>query len=269
MAKLPTESDTFLSPKSINSKWEIAFGSTKPVVLPVIHVNQHDAIKCIEKNIGLCVKHKFSGCFLINHGFGAKQMVPFIKQIRETYPSFWIGINLLGCPGDEFDFLKQHDALEWFNGLWVDNAGVFYSNRLSVDKSGMVQWTTGNSINSVGAKRRLVKYEKYGWNGIYFGGVDFKYQGQIDKKSFGSVDGYAAKCRKLAAHVSTNGFMDCVCTTGAGTGKAADLDKMKAFREGYAVNGSKISIASGVTPENVQSYLPYVDVMQHILMLIS
>ena len=251
---LPTASDTFLSPEAINSKWEIAFGTTKPVVLPVIHVNQQDAIHGIERNIALCVKHKFSGCFLINHGFGAEQMVPLIKKVRETYPSFWIGVNLLGCgvnlmgfPEDEFDFLKHFDVLGLFNGLWIDNAGVKYSTS---DKGEIV---------SDGAERRLSKYEKHEWKGIYFGGVDFKYQGQIDKESFENVNEYTKKCRKLAEFVSSNGFMDCVCTTGAGTGEAADLDKMKAFREGCDKGGSKLSIASGVTPENVKSYLPYVD----------
>ena len=143
--------------------------------------------------------------------------------------------------------MKLHKLFEDLNGLWVDNAGVAYSKM----KEGQ--------INSVGAERRLAKYEKSEWNGLYFGGTDFKYTGQINKQSFGSVGAYTAKCKRLAEFVSTNGFMDCVCTTGKGTGMAADLDKMKAFREGCDVNGSKLSIASGVTPDNVKSYLPYVD----------
>ena len=53
--------------------------------------------------------------------------------------------------------------------------------------------------------------------------------------------------------------MDCVCTTGKGTGYAADLDKMKAFKDGCDVGKSKLSIASGVNSQNVTSYLPFVD----------
>lgn len=44
--------------------------------------------------------------------------------------------------------------------------------------------------------------------------------------------------------------------SGRGTGKAADVDKMKAFRKGCA---SKLAVASGVTPENVGNYKDYVD----------
>ena len=44
--------------------------------------------------------------------------------------------------------------------------------------------------------------------------------------------------------------------SGPGTGRAADLDKMKAFKEGCQC---KLAVASGVTPENVSSYKDFVD----------
>jgi predicted TIM-barrel enzyme len=52
--------------------------------------------------------------------------------------------------------------------------------------------------------------------------------------------------------------MDVVCTSGPGTGKAAQLDKLIAMRHGIGPGGA-IALASGVTAENVRTYLPYVD----------
>lgn len=42
-----------------------------------------------------------------------------------------------------------------------------------------------------------------------------------------------------------------------GTGQAADIDKVCAMREG--LGDGALALASGVTPENVRAYLPYVD----------
>ena len=61
---------------------------------------------------------------------------------------------------------------------------------------------------------------------------------------------------KLSAQIATH-FMDVVCTSGVKTGSAADIEKIRAFRSGC---GDKVlALASGVTPENVTDYIPYVD----------
>ena len=46
-------------------------------------------------------------------------------------------------------------------------------------------------------------------------------------------------------------------TSGIGTGVAADLDKIIKMKE--MIGDSPLAIASGITPENVNSYLPYID----------
>ena len=61
---------------------------------------------------------------------------------------------------------------------------------------------------------------------------------------------------KLSAQIATH-FMDVVCTSGVKTGSAADIEKIRTFRSGC---GDKVlALASGVTPENVTDYIPYVD----------
>jgi predicted TIM-barrel enzyme len=52
--------------------------------------------------------------------------------------------------------------------------------------------------------------------------------------------------------------MDVVCTSGPGTGKEANVGKVSAMKAGLGSDGA-LALASGVTSENVASYLPYVD----------
>ena len=242
----------WLNTEMVNTKWIKAFGeevnNKLAVVLPVIHVvnpsQGKTAMDTIDRNISLIMKYKFNGCFVINHGFQPPSLVPIIIKIKEKYPNLWLGANFLGCIGDEFDFMKKHNLLNVLDGLWIDDGGIYYLK-------------SSDSIKAVGAEKRLTKYKKYEWNGLYFGGVDFKYQQQINKSN-DNVEQYIKKCKNISSFVSDNGYMDCICTTGKGTGKAADLDKMKAFKDGCS-NKSKLSIASGVTPENVINYLPFVD----------
>jgi predicted TIM-barrel enzyme len=53
-------------------------------------------------------------------------------------------------------------------------------------------------------------------------------------------------------------YMDAVCTSGPGTGKAADVSKIATMHKAVGSEGA-IALASGVTAENVSTYLPYVD----------
>eukprot|EP01083_Nonionella_stella_P035594 97108_1 len=251
--KVKADNATWLTAAVINEKWKKAFGENKQAVLPVIHVanpshSGKSAMEGIEKNITLILKYKFHGCFLINHGFRPTLLVPIIQAVRATYPNLWIGANFLGCIGDEFDFMHKHKLLNVLDGLWIDDGGIYYSYR-----------SQDQSIVSQGGSNRLKKYKKYQWNGLYFGGIDFKYKKQINKNDYKNVSDYIEKCKHLGQFVSLNRFMDCICTTGKGTGKAADVEKIKAFKDGCDTNGSKLSIASGVTPQNVHNYLPFVD----------
>ena len=54
--------------------------------------------------------------------------------------------------------------------------------------------------------------------------------------------------------------MDVICTSGPGTGHAADVEKVISLRAGLlgGLGDHAMALASGVTPENVRSYLPYV-----------
>ncbi len=52
-------------------------------------------------------------------------------------------------------------------------------------------------------------------------------------------------------------YMDVICTSGPGTGKEAQVDKVAAMHAGLPATGA-LALASGVTPENIDRFLPYV-----------
>jgi predicted TIM-barrel enzyme len=78
---------------------------------------------------------------------------------------------------------------------------------------------------------------------LYFGGVAFKYINDI-KTNF-----------KEAARRAVD-FMDVITTTGEETGKPPSIEKIKAMKEG--AGDHPLAIASGMTAENVQEFMPYV-----------
>ena len=84
-----------------------------------------------------------------------------------------------------------------------------------------------------------------GWKGLYFGGTAFKKQREVAAADYGRSASIACE------------FMDVVTTSGIATGHSADITKVSVFRE--ACNDHPLALASGITPENVTEYLPYVD----------
>ncbi len=205
------------------------FKSIGPVVLPVIHVLNHDQT---ESNVQVVIREGCRGVFLINHDFGPEEMLPIIRKIRRIYPSLWMGINFLGVTGlGAFPILAQlqnEDII--IDAYWADNSAI--------DENKSIE-------NQPGAKAIADAKSEYNWNGMYFGGTAFKKQRMVSEDKFE----YAAK---VAA-----GFMDVVTTSGVATGEAADTKKITAFRRG--AQDAPIALASGVTPGNAKVYAKDVD----------
>lgn len=81
------------------------------------------------------------------------------------------------------------------------------------------------------------------WQGLYFGGVAFKYQRPVLELEMAAM---------LAAS-----YMDVITTSGPGTGLAAEVEKIRRMRA--AIEDKPLAIASGITPENVKDYLGIAD----------
>lgn len=188
---------------------------------PVIHVHDLDTTL---KNVEVCLNAETKGFWLINHRVSSHKLAEITAEVRQRFPEAWIGVNTL----DELMLtsMKRFSGLE-LNGWWADDPCVFeFSDNQHLAKS--IQESV--NLNFPGA--------------LYFGGVAFKYQVQpINLKLF----------TRLAAQ-----YMDVVTTSGDGTGVAADLVKIQDMAS--ALTGDKfLGIASGITPENVRDFLPYVD----------
>ncbi len=199
-----------------------AFGTNRQVTLPVIHVLDEPRTAA---NIEILMTVGAHGCFLINHDFRAAELVPIVRTIRMEFPSLWIGVNLLGVSApDAFYMLADLQQTGCrVDGYWSDNAQIDHT---------VIEQERATAIDEA---RHLS-----GWNGLYFGGVAFKYQRTVPIESHRSVARVASR------------HMDIITTSGPGTGEPASPDKVIAFRDG--AGDHPIAVASGITPENARAY---------------
>ena len=192
-----------------------AFGRKK-VFLPVIHVVTEEQTL---RNVAVAVDAKADGIFLINHNIHANELMLVFRSVKNKFPNLWIGINFL-------DLFTEDASEEVINigasGLWTDNACIY----------------EGMTIAPVTRSELLSQ-----WEGLYFGGVAFKYQQEV--KDIASV-------AKLSLEA-----VDVVTTSGTRTGTAPLVDKISIMRE--AIGNFPMAIASGITVENVRSFLPFCD----------
>lgn len=199
------------------------FGTAR-VLLPVVHpVDRATALASIATVHAAGAR----GAFLIDQGMSEADVLRLIVEVRERFPSLWIGVNLLSrSPADALT--TALDRCEGrIDGIWADNARI--------DERSAAQPAAAAFVDARRAR---------GWDGLFFGGVAFKYQREVAFADLGRAAALA------------HDYMDVICTSGAGTGKAADPTKVRAMREG--ARGTAIALASGVTPENAAAYVPYV-----------
>lgn len=191
------------------------FGTQNPIVLPVIHVETADQAL---RNAEIAQKADCAGVFLINHSIGWRKLLEIAHNVNVAFPKLWLGVNCLDLAPEEVFNRVNHTI----SGIWVDNAKVLEHASLQD-----------------AADRILEARHASGWQGLYFGGVAFKYQREV---------------RDLEAAASTaSRYMEVVTTSGPGTGQSASREKIAALRRG--LGEGPLAIASGITPENVTQYL--------------
>ena len=88
------------------------------------------------------------------------------------------------------------------------------------------------------------EYKPFPTAGLWFGSVAFKYRALIAAHNYGAV-------ARQAVAIG----VDVVTTSGPGTGRAPDVSKIQTMSE--ALGGHPLAIASGITPENVEAFLPF------------
>lgn len=160
------------------------------------------------------------GVWLINQGgMRARPVLNLAGELVAESPGFFVGVNTMGTR--PLDTARLLAGRVKPQGLWTDNAGL--------DDGAFAAFHT-----------------QLGWRPLYFGGVAFKYQAPVAPELYGQV---AAE----AAHAG----VDVVTTSGPGTGEPTPVEKVAAMRE--AIGTHALAVASGVSIENVDGLLPYVD----------
>jgi predicted TIM-barrel enzyme len=176
------------------------------------------------KNVGVAQEAGADGIFLVNHSTQWSHLQEVFQEVKEEAPSLWVGVNSLDMfPEQTFGAFPEADA------IWIDNAGI--------DEN----WGPDAQPSAYRITQAAQEFD-----GLYFGGVAFKYQRAVENVG-------------TAASIACD-YMDVVTTSGPGTGQAANPEKVLRMKE--AMGSHPLAIASGITPENVEEFLPYVD---HIL----
>ena len=191
--------------------------------LPVVHIT--DEAQALEQ-VAVARGARADGVWLIDHANTSAELLAVYRKVRAEHPDFWIGLNFLDETAVGAAVAVPIEA----DGLWTDDAGA--------QDIGPKHWVF--TVKGVLKNR--------GWKGEYFGGVAFKGQHHVTSQD-------QIKGSWMAAKVALD-WVDVVTTSGAATGVAAGMEKIRAMRE---VVPGRLAVASGITVPNVGDYLPYVD----------
>ncbi|KAF4672042.1 hypothetical protein FOL47_000982 [Perkinsus chesapeaki] len=215
------------------------FGDTSCIVLVVIHCRSTEQAA---EQAKIALASGVHGILLINQIEGPEgsvstlplesDFIPIILAVRKAVGDKpFLGINCLAVTADKaLPILAELLPDCKIDAYWADDA------RIDERQPSHAQREAYN-ISEV--------WSRFPQFGLYFGGVAFKKQREV------AADDWA-RAAWLAAP-----FMDVITTSGVATGVAAEVEKLIRFRR--SAGNSAIAVGSGVTPDNVDSYLPFVD----------
>lgn len=183
-------------------------------------IHTRDKSEAID-NAWVAIERGANGVFFISHGELDSREIVKVSSVFQ-------------------DALSENDAI---GVVGVNQLGNSFQNSMAnaSDENLSMLWTDFLPDDNDLAVLSELRQDGL-WKPQLFAGVAFKYQPQ------------PSDLKKAAQDVA--GRIDVLTTSGAGTGHAPDLEKLAVLSEGF---GAKIAVASGTTPENVVSMLPYVD----------
>ncbi len=193
------------------------------VLLPVVHCCDETQAR---KAVDVAMNAGADGVFLIDQGGMREAGVQRLaSELEET---IFVGMNLLSFGRRAFELLPEFSSVS----IWADNAGF--------DSS----W----SQKLLDHYRNILvrDQEALAWRGLFFGGVAFKYQHAVASDDWGRVAAMAAELD-----------IDVITTSGDATGQPPSVEKVQAMRG--AIGEHALAVASGITPDNVGEFLPYVN----------
>lgn len=188
--------------------------------MKIIPVIHHKNEVLSMNNAEMCAKNKAYGVYLISMDGDNSGLSALARRIKLSFPELMVGINLLGYSAIDSIYEGLNYSLDM---TWSDCPVV-----------------TGNSITEEAQRiKEEIKYTKH----LFFNSVAFKYQ-KVEKN--------------IPQAVLNSQILNFIPTTsGEATGHAADLSKIKTMKQ--SLGNYPLAIASGLTPENVHEYTPYIE----------
>lgn len=194
------------------------------VLLPVVHCVDPAQAQCAAV---VALENGADGLWFIDQGGMAWCDVLTIAKaaVRASVP--FVGVNILALDPDDVVREISGEPIS----VWADDGGIDLARP--------------DLTRCEARSFRDVCGEIY-WRGLFFGGVAFKYQADVPAAHLGTAVRLAVECG-----------VDVVTTSGPATGQPPSVDKIAAMRAWIGDAG--LAIASGVTSENVEPFLPLVD----------
>lgn len=188
--------------------------------MKIIPVIHHKDEALSIKNAQICAKNKVYGIFLISMDGDNVGLSALAKRIKNIFPDLKVGVNHLGYSAIDSIYENLNYSLDM---TWSDNPIV-----------------TGDNIAFEAQK---IATEINDTNHMFFNSVAFKYQ-----KAEKNIE---------QAVINSKSLNFIPTTSGQATGKAADLGKLSIMKQ--ALKDYPLAIASGLTPENVQDYVNFIE----------
>lgn len=197
-------------------------------IFPVVHVREIN--QAVEQSEA-ALEAGADGVYLIDHTHpSVHTLVNSFNEVALRNPHNFVGVNFLQHTAASISLsflhkLKQRDGIVRYpDGLWSDNAG-----------EGKYMF----------AELRAEHPELT--NICYLGGVAFK-----GTRSF-TDDPETA----VAEAIRLEPYVDVVTTSGRGTGKAPNPEKIRAMKS--IIGNKKLAVASGISLENLTDYAENID----------
>jgi predicted TIM-barrel enzyme len=178
-----------------------------------------------------------------------KNIIPVIHVINREQALVNYGI-CLGCGCEKVFFINHQISADKMieialqakksSGLWI---GV---NILGTSPETALGYNW--EFDAVWIDQRVTIEEPI-FEGAIFGGIAFKYQRDEHIWKNPELLMSAAEEAKRCTTIAT--------TSGMGTGHQAPIEKIRVIKE--ALGDHPLAVASGITPDNIATYAPYVD----------
>jgi predicted TIM-barrel enzyme len=198
-------------------------------VYPVVHINDPETAK---EQAELALDFGADGVYLIDHHGRTQPIFDTMRKIRAERPNSFIGVNFLGHTIDDVYEMIDRSSKDGGpnilpNAVWADDV----QDNFVEPESFLKQKKRSPTLTEI----KLL------------GGISFKYTPTFTEDPK----------RASAETTRLRDAVDVVTTSGAGTGKAPTVEKLRAVKQ--AAGDKPVAVASGISTKNIKNFDGLVD----------